>query len=123
MGRSLLREVACVDRMFSMSVVPTSLRALKDVGMLEIMWSDGATYRLPFKLVRVECPCAQCIHEITGERIVRPEVIPDDIHPTELGYSGNYALRIVWSDGHASGIFTWERLRGICSHLQAVRVA
>lgn len=106
-----------------MSVVPTALRALKDVGMLEITWSDGATYRLPFKLVRVECPCAQCIHEITGERIVRPEMIPDDIHPVELGYSGNYALKVIWSDAHASGIYTWERLHGICSHLQAVRVA
>ena len=105
-----------------MSPAPQSLRALKDVGMLEIAWSDGAVYRLPFKLVRSECPCAQCIHEITGERILKPEWIPDDIHPTELGYSGNYALRVVWSDGHASGIFTWERLYGICSHLQAVRV-
>ena len=106
-----------------MTPAPQSLRALKDVGLLEIAWSDGATYRLPFKLVRAECPCAQCIHEITGERILKPEWIPDDIHPTELGYSGNYALHIVWSDGHSSGIFTWERLHGICSYLQAVRVS
>lgn len=106
-----------------MPLVPQSLRARKDIGMLEISWSDGSCYQLPFKLVRVECPCAQCIHEITGERIVRPEMIPDDVHPVEMGYSGNYALRMVWSDGHASGIFTWERLHGICSHLQAVRVS
>ena len=106
-----------------MSPVPQSLRALKDIGMLEIAWSDGTMFRLPFKLVRSECPCAQCIHEITGERMIKPEWIPDDIHPTELGYSGNYALRVVWSDGHASGIFTWERLHGICLHLQAVRVS
>lgn len=106
-----------------MPPVPQSLRALKDVGMLEIVWSDGSAYRLPFKLVRAECPCAQCIHEITGERIIKSEWIPDDVHPTEMGYSGNYALRIVWSDGHSSGIFTWERLHGICAHHQAVRVS
>jgi DUF971 family protein len=106
-----------------MSSVPQSLRALKDVRAFEIVWSDGSTYRLPFKLVRAECPCAQCIHEITGERILKPETIPEDIHPTELAYSGNYALRIVWSDSHASGIFTWERLHGLCSHYQAVRTA
>lgn len=106
-----------------MSPAPQSLRALKDERMLEITWSDGTTYKLPFKLVRVECPCAVCIHEITGERMIRPESVPDDIYPTELGYSGNYALRVVWSDGHASGIFTWERLHAICSHLEAVRIA
>jgi DUF971 family protein len=105
-----------------MPAVPKSLRALKDAKAFEITWSDGTSFHLPFKLVRAECPCAQCIHEITGERIIKPEWIPDDIHPTELGYSGNYALRIVWSDGHASGIFTWERLHGLCAHLQAVQL-
>jgi DUF971 family protein len=105
-----------------MPVTPQSLRALKDLRVLEIAWSDGTCFRLPFKLVRSECPCAQCIHEITGERIIQPEWIPEDILPTELGYSGNYALKVTWSDGHNSGIFTWERLHGLCSHHQAVRV-
>jgi len=105
-----------------MPPVPQSLRALKDARTFEITWSDGSSYQLPFKLVRAECPCAQCIHEITGERIIKPEWIPDDIHPTDLGYSGNYALRVVWSDGHASGIFTWERLHGLCGHHQAVKL-
>ncbi len=106
-----------------MSLAPKSLRALKDVRMLEITWSDGSVFRLPFKLVRVECPCAQCIHEITGERMIQPDSVPEDIHPIELGYSGNYALKVVWSDGHGSGIFTWERLHGLCSHIAAVKVS
>lgn len=101
---------------------PKALRALKDAGQLEIAWTDGSVFRLPFKLLRVECPCAQCIHEITGERIIQPDQIPEDITPTDLGYSGNYALRVVWSDGHSSGIFTWERLRQICDHYQAQRI-
>jgi DUF971 family protein len=99
-----------------MAPIPQSLRALKDTRQLEISWTDGATYQIPFKRLRCECPCAQCLHEITGERIIQPDSVPDDIHPTELGYSGNYALRIVWSDGHNSGIFTWERLHAICTH-------
>jgi DUF971 family protein len=90
---------------------PKSLKALKDAAVFEIAWPDGLTARLPFKLVRFECPCAQCIDEITGVRVLRPESIADDIHPTSLGYSGNYALKIVWSDQHASGIYTWDRLR------------
>ena len=103
-----------------MSLTPQALRALKDIGAFEITWSDGTSYRLPFKFVRSECPCAECVHEITGERIIRPEWIPDDIVPTELSYAGNYALKIIWSDRHATGIFTWERLHGLCSHHQAI---
>lgn len=90
---------------------PQSLRALKDAGVFEVTWPDGRVARLPFKLVRYECPCAQCIDEITGVRVLRPESVADDVRPVELGYSGNYALKIVWSDSHASGIYTWDRLR------------
>jgi DUF971 family protein len=93
---------------------PQSLRALKDAGVFEIAWPDGKVARLPFKLVRFECPCAQCVDEITGVRVLRPESIADDIRPVELGYSGNYALKIAWSDNHASGIYTWDRLRRLC---------
>ena len=100
------------------SLPPQSLKALKEAGVFEIAWPDGQTFRLPFKLVRCECPCAQCIDEITGVRVLRAESIPDDIRPVELGYSGNYALKIVWSDSHASGIFTWDRLRRLCELTQ-----
>jgi DUF971 family protein len=98
---------------------PTSLKALKDAGVFEIAWPDGLTFRLPFKTMRCECPCAQCIDEITSVRILRPESIPDDIRPVELGYSGNYALKVVWSDHHGSGIFTWDRLRRLCEQTRS----
>jgi DUF971 family protein len=93
---------------------PKSLKAIKQDKVFVIEWPDGKVYSIPFKLVRSECPCAQCIDEITGARILRPETISDDIAPKEIGYSGNYALKILWSDNHASGIYTWERLRWIC---------
>lgn len=102
-----------------MTLTPQALRARKDIGAFEITWSDGTSFRLPFKFVRSECPCAECVHEITGERIIRPEWIPDDIQPTDLSFAGNYALKVIWSDGHASGIFTWERLQGLCANHQA----
>ena len=103
-----------------MLLPPQVLRALTEFSCFELQWSDGTAYRLPFKLVRTECPCAECVHEITGERLIRPELIPEDIRPLELSYAGNYALKVVWSDRHASWIFTWERLRGLCSHYEAI---
>lgn len=92
---------------------PQHLRALKEPGVLEIEWPDGRVARVPFFDLRCACPCAHCIDELTGAPLLRPETVPPNVAPTELGFSGNYALRIVWSDGHASGIFTWERLRAL----------
>jgi DUF971 family protein len=90
---------------------PTAFRALREARLFEITWSDGRIDRLPFFDVRCACPCASCIHEVTGEPLLNPNLIPPDIAPVELSHSGNYAVKIVWSDGHASGIYTWDHLR------------
>ena len=39
-----------------------------------------------------------------------PEAVPADIHPLDMQLTGNYALKIRCSDGHATGLYTWERL-------------
>jgi DUF971 family protein len=92
-------------------LTPTAFRALRDQRLFEITWNDGRVDQLSFFDMRCACPCASCIHEITGEQILRPELVPHNVAPVELAHSGNYAVKIVWSDGHASGIYTWDRLR------------
>lgn len=92
---------------------PTNVRALRQEHILELTWPDGVVHRLPFKLVRCECPCASCVHEFTGQRLLDPDKVPDDITPTTMELTGNYALKINWSDGHNTGIFAWEVLRRI----------
>ncbi len=101
-----------------MSAPPTGLRALRDRGVLEITWPDAPPVDLSFFDVRCACPCAVCIDEITGAALLRPETVPKDIAPTELSYSGHYALRVTWSDGHASGLYTWDRLRALSERTQ-----
>jgi len=91
--------------------IPTTFRALREQRLFEITWSDGRVDRLSFFDVRCACPCASCISEVTGEQILNPAQVPADVAPVELSHSGNYAVKIVWSDGHASGIYTWDRLR------------
>jgi ATP-binding protein involved in chromosome partitioning len=93
------------------SVTPLSFRALRERRAFEIEWSDGRHDRLSFFAVRCACPCAVCINELTGEQMLRPEHVDPDVEPRALSHSGNYAVKIDWSDGHASGIYTWERLR------------
>ena len=78
---------------------------------LRIEWRDGAIARYPFFALRDSCPCASCINEITGEKILDPKTIDPNIHITRAAYTGNYALRIVWSDGHDTGIYSFKTLR------------
>lgn len=89
---------------------PRSLRVLSADGVLEVVWSEVRTVRIPFRHLRQQCPCAACVNEFTGERILDPESVPSDVRPLGVEFAGNYGLKIGWSDGHHSGIFTWERL-------------
>src|SRR5579863_8104880 len=93
---------------------PTNIKAVKERRSFEIHWDDGSVYELPFKFVRGECPCASCIEEWTGRRLLDLNTISDDIMPTGMSFTGNYALKIGWSDGHATGLYTWDHLADIC---------
>ncbi len=94
---------------------PKSIQAAKDEQLLLIEWTDGHQGRYPLRHLRENCSCAVCVHEVTGERLLDPDAIPTDIHIQTMSLVGNYALKIQWSDGHATGLFTWERLRDLCS--------
>ncbi len=97
-----------------MAIAPTTIRALREPPALELHWPDGHTIPLPYRLIRENCPCAACVDEITGERLLDPATIPADIRPTNLAFAGNYALKITWSDGHDTGLLTWVLLRRLC---------
>ena len=93
-----------------MAAPPTAIRALKQDGVFELQWAEGPLHRVPFRLVRILCPCASCIDEITGRRILNPDTVPADVAPVQMSFTGNYALKIVWSDGHSTGLYTWDQL-------------
>ena len=92
------------------STVPRSLRAIREQQLFEIEWPAAPQVRIAFRDLRLLCPCAACVDEMTGERIVNPLTVPEDVAPAAMKYSGNYALKISWSDGHDTGIYTWEYL-------------
>lgn len=80
---------------------------------LMVEWKDGTVSRYPFLALRDVCPCAQCVDEITGAKILETKNIPANIFIRRCEYVGNYAIRITWSDGHDSGIFSFRFLRDI----------
>ncbi len=78
-----------------------------------ILWSDGKSTAFKSRELRLLCPCAACVHEISGERMIRPEMVALDIKPKLIGKVGRYALQIDWSDGHNTGLYGFEYLRGL----------
>lgn len=82
-------------------------------GFIVVQWPDGARSRIPNRKLRLSCPCAMCVSEYTGEPLLDPGSVPEDIHAEEIAPLGNYAIAITWSDGHSSGIFSWEHLKSI----------
>ncbi|MDR3606338.1 MAG: DUF971 domain-containing protein [Oligoflexia bacterium] len=81
---------------------------------ISIAWNDGAEFTVPYREVRFYCPCASCVDEHTGQRVIKKETIPLDIRPKDVRTVGRYAVQITWSDRHATGIYHYETLRKIC---------
>ena len=98
--------------------VPSRIRFLTDESLLWLEWSDGLSHRIPFRALRQLCPCAACVSETTGQRVLDTDSVPADIRPTSVDYAGSYALKITWNDAHDTGLFTWEYLDEIGTAIQ-----
>lgn len=86
---------------------------------LRIAWHDGTQSLFEPRTLRLRCPCAGCVDEHTGQRILVPGMVPDDVYPTAIHYVGRYALQFMWSDGHSTGIYPFEYLRRLADELGA----
>ena len=78
---------------------------------LAIRWSDGRESVYDVRDLRLACGCATCVDEWTGDGLLDPARVPADVHPLNIAPVGRYAIQITWSDGHATGIYPFERLR------------
>jgi DUF971 family protein len=92
--------------------LPQDLKALRGERLLRITWNPAHIGDYAFHDLR--CNCAACVDENTGMRILDPRTVPADIAITDMQLVGNYAVRIHWSDGHSTGLYTWEHLHGLC---------
>ena len=89
---------------------PTSL-VRKAPDILVISWNDGAVSEFHSRFLRSTSPCAACVNEWTGEKMLDESRIPKDILPVRLISVGRYAMSIHWSDGHKTGIYAYDYLR------------
>jgi ATP-binding protein involved in chromosome partitioning len=78
-----------------------------------LRWADGKTTTVSYKDLRFACRCAGCVDEMSGAQRLQRDTIPDDIGIVHCETVGHYAIRFDWTDGHNTGIYTWERIRGL----------
>lgn len=89
---------------------PTQIQQY-DPRTLSIVWADGAESLLDVRALRLACGCAHCVDEWSGEALLAPDSVPEDVAPVGIQSVGRYAIQIEWSDGHSTGIYPFERLR------------
>jgi DUF971 family protein len=87
---------------------PTDLTAHSQSRVLEISFSDGKQFRIPFELMRVYSPSAEVQGHGPGQEVLQTG--KRDVALSSLEPIGNYAVQPTFSDGHSSGIFSWDYL-------------
>ena len=90
------------------SPTPVALTVHSQSRLLEIAFSDGAQFKIPFELMRIYSPSAEVQGHGPGQEVLQTG--KREVNVVELEPIGNYAVKPVFSDGHESGLFTWDYL-------------
>ena len=90
------------------SPVPTEIRLHRKSRVLELAYDDGRSFRLPFEFLRVYSPSAEVRGHGPGQEVLQTG--KRDVDITELEPVGSYAIQPMFSDGHNTGIYSWDYL-------------
>ena len=92
--------------------LPQRIRRLPHA--VEIAWDEAHVGRFDARSLRLACPCAACVDEFTGRPLLDPATVPDDVSADSIELVGAYAIRVRWTDGHGTGMQTFEWLAAHC---------
>lgn len=87
---------------------PTDIKLHQKSRVMEVAFSDGQHFELSFEMLRVYSPSAEVRGHGEGQEVLQVGMREIDI--TSLEQVGNYAVQPTFSDGHSSGIYSWEYL-------------
>ena len=90
-------------------------------GGIAVRWEDGPTSTFAPVWLRARCPCAGCVEEWTGKRTTLEAQIDPTVKCKGISPVGNYAVQLDWTDGHQTGIFSWDYLLKLRRELEAAR--
>jgi DUF971 family protein len=91
------------------TATPTDIRVRRRSRVLEVAWGDGTRYQLPFEYLRVYSPSAEVRGHGGGEG--KLELAKEAVQVTQVEPVGLYAVRLIFDDGHDSGLYSWDLLR------------
>ncbi|MFL1403957.1 gamma-butyrobetaine hydroxylase-like domain-containing protein [Marinobacter sp. M1N3S26] len=97
-----------------MSTRPTDIRIRKQSRLLQLVYADGQVWELPFELLRVWSPSAEVRGHGAGPGTLQTG--KKEVLVTGAEMIGNYALKLTFSDGHDSGLYSWEYLWDLGEH-------
>jgi DUF971 family protein len=95
---------------------PLSVTLHQGSRVLEVGFSDGQSFRLPFEYLRVYSPSAEVQGHGPGQEVLQSG--KRDVQINDLAMVGHYAIQPTFSDGHTSGIFSWNYLHELGSRQQ-----
>lgn len=88
--------------------IPTDIKLRQASRVLELRYADGTCFELPYEYLRVFSPSAEVRGHGPGQEVLQSG--KEDVTIQSLRQVGNYAVAPTFSDGHDSGIYTWETL-------------
>jgi DUF971 family protein len=97
---------------------PTAITVHQQSRVLEVGFDDGAHFRIPFELMRVYSPSAEVQGHGPGQEVLQTG--KRSVELTGLEPVGNYAVQPTFSDGHDTGIFSWDYLYRLGSQQDAL---
>lgn len=92
----------------STEVWPTELRAKPNGTHLVVTFENGETFEFPAEFLRIESPSAEVKGHGKGQEVTVPG--KRNVHISDLEPVGNYAIRIIFDDGHSTGLYSWSLL-------------
>lgn len=95
----------------SKTPIPTEIKLHQKSRMLEIAFSDGQRFELPCEFLRVYSPSAEVRGHGQGQEVL--QVGKNNVEITDVQPVGSYAVQLVFSDGHDSGLYSWDYLHDL----------
>lgn len=92
--------------------IPTGIELHQRSRELELVYADGSSYRLPCEYLRVYSPSAEVLGHGPGQEVLQTGKL--NVNISAIKPVGNYALQLVFDDGHDTGLYSWTYLLELC---------
>jgi len=96
---------------------PLAIQLHKRSRQLELQYAGGETYSLSCEFLRVHSPSAEVLGHGPGQEVLQTGKM--NVAITAIKPVGNYALQLVFDDGHDTGLYSWQYLHELCQHHDA----